>query len=122
MQAGATRYRLARVDPVALVIGAVVEEFRRTRRPAGATPMSPASLVSSRASSAIAEALGRAIWNLLENAARYSPDGRPIAVACRGRRPRPVAIRVSDQGAGIPREQPVIFEQFFRGASASASA
>ena len=72
--------------------------------------------------SADAEALGRALWNLLENAAKYSPEGSPIVVRLEEAAGH-VAIRVSDQGAGIPAaEQPRIFDQFFRGAAAQQSA
>lgn len=46
------------------------------------------------------EALGRALWNLLDNAVKYSPDSKTVWVeaACEGDQ---VAIRVRDQGVGI---------------------
>lgn len=57
-----------------------------------------------------------------ENAAKYSPDESAIVVRLEEDDGR-VAIRVSDQGAGIPAaEQPFIFDQFFRGAAATQSA
>ena len=60
------------------------------------------------------------LLNLLENAARYSPDGTPISVAMsraparRGRgSPSAIAARASP-----PAEQQRIFERFVRGAAA----
>jgi two-component system phosphate regulon sensor histidine kinase PhoR len=120
MQAGATRYHLEAVDAGAIVSG-IVEEFRR-HAAAGAHPV---SLVTADLTARIAadrEALGRAIWNLLENAAKYSPAEKPIIVRLEENEGR-VTIRVSDQGPGIPAaEQPFIFDQFYRGAAAIESA
>jgi len=59
--------------------------------------------------------LEQAIGNLLDNAARYSPPGTPILVAC-VRRADEVCISVDDQGRGISAEDlPRIFEPFFSG-------
>ena len=74
------------------------------------------------------------LLNLLENAARYSPDGAPITVEVAGT-PLPasrgegtgvpvaggsaVRITVRDRGPGIAAaEQPRIFDRFMRGAAA----
>ena len=120
MQAGATRYRLAPLD-LSPCIAAVVEEFRNDQA-AGSHAVSLTSPGQLPAVDADPEALSRAIWNLLENAAKYSPDGSPIAVRM-DVDDGAVAIRVTDQGAGIPEEeQPHIFQQFYRGAAASLSA
>ena len=64
------------------------------------------------------EALSRAFWNLLENAAKYSPAGSPIRVTAR-RQGNSVLLAVEDQGAGIPgAERKRIFQKFERGAEA----
>ncbi len=120
IQAGAARYHLARIDLVPLVSG-VVEEFR-AHHAAGAHEVSFTTALQLPPVSADVEALSRAIWNLLENAAKYSPERHPIHVAVAEDNSR-IVIRVSDEGAGIPAtEQPFIFDQFFRGAAASQSA
>jgi signal transduction histidine kinase len=63
------------------------------------------------------EALSRAVWNLLDNAVKYSPD-QPEVVAETAAAPGGVAIRVTDRGIGIPREeQGRLFQKFVRGES-----
>ena len=64
------------------------------------------------------EALGRAIWNLLDNAAKYSPP--PAAITVRAERVEGgTAIHVHDEGPGIPpADQQRIFEKFVRGSNA----
>src|SRR6185436_5773985 len=120
IQAGAARYQLTAVDP-ASIVGAVIEEFRR-HAACGTHPVMLSADASLPPVAMDVEAFGRALWNLLENAAKYSPDHQPIAVRVE-RIDRRVAVRVTDRGAGIPpSEQPHIYEQFFRGRSASESA
>ena len=61
------------------------------------------------------EALTRALWNLLENAAKYSPGGSPIRVFAQ-RGGTTVVIGVEDRGIGIPvTEQQRVFQKFVRG-------
>jgi len=67
------------------------------------------------------EALSRALWNLLDNAVKYSPHCRTIWVetACEDGQ---VAIQVRDQGLGIaPHEREQIFKKFVRAASAETA-
>jgi signal transduction histidine kinase len=64
-------------------------------------------------------AFTRALWNLLDNAAKYSPDADTIWVQLSVGGGKAV-IRVRDQGLGIdPAEQAQIFGKFVRGSSAS---
>ena len=69
-----------------------------------------------------AAALERALWNLLDNALKYSPRCKTIWVRGDVEDGR-LVISVRDQGIGIPREeQRKVFEKFVRGAAATASA
>lgn len=60
------------------------------------------------------ERLRQLIWNLIENAIRYTPPGGTINLALR-RRAGVAEILVSDTGIGIPEEHlPHIFNRFYR--------
>jgi signal transduction histidine kinase len=60
------------------------------------------------------EALSRALWNLLDNAVKYSPDDRTIEVG-QERQGQSVAITVRDHGIGIPpAERSAVFSRFHR--------
>ena len=69
-----------------------------------------------------AQALQRAIQNLLTNAAKHGGQGQWIGVQTRyvnGSLPGRVEVEVTDRGEGIPpREQAHVFEPFFRGVRA----
>jgi K+-sensing histidine kinase KdpD len=57
--------------------------------------------------------IDQVLSNLLENAARHSPDGGAIRIACRTAAGDAVEIEVSDDGEGVPVEQrESIFEPF----------
>ena len=67
------------------------------------------------------EVLKTVLWNLLENAAKYSPDCDTIWVTLSRHRGE-IALSVRDRGVGIPtREQREVFDKFVRGAGARAS-
>ena len=58
--------------------------------------------------------LHRAVFNLLENAVKYSPVGGAVHVSCR-QTDGVFRMEVTDQGPGIPAElRRPIFEPFFR--------
>ena len=58
--------------------------------------------------------LARAINNLLDNAAKYSPPGKTVEVGVKGG-----VVTVRDHGPGISEEElPRVFERFYRGAEA----
>jgi signal transduction histidine kinase len=108
------RYPFAFVpaDPAAIVTSAV--EAVRDRLPATSAvevdvePTLPPVMVD-------AEAISTALVNLLDNALKYTPDQKRIAVrACRDGDGF-VQFAVSDNGIGIPvREQRRIFRRFYR--------
>jgi two-component system, OmpR family, sensor histidine kinase MprB len=61
----------------------------------------------------VPERLGRAINNLLDNAARHSPPGSVVEVLV-----DPGGVRVRDHGRGIEAEDlPHVFDRFYRGAN-----
>ena len=62
----------------------------------------------------IPERLGRAVNNLLDNAAKYSPPGTTVEVVLRGGE-----LTVRDHGPGVPPDElPHIFDRFFRATNA----
>jgi two-component system sensor histidine kinase KdpD len=68
--------------------------------------------------------LGQVLWNLLENAAKYTPPGSPLELAAfeqKGGEDGAVTIEVRDRGPGVsPGEEERIFEKFYRGNSGHA--
>jgi signal transduction histidine kinase len=116
LDAGRRPYDLQPLD-LAPFAADVVEAFRRD----GASGC-PVALDGTPAPGATAladrPALGNALWNLLDNAVKYSPGRTPVRVAVE-RRAGEVAIAVSDEGVGIDAgERDLIFERFVRGARA----
>ncbi len=58
--------------------------------------------------------LSRAVGNLLDNARKWSPPGRPVSVECRDG-----TVVVHDHGPGIAEDDlPHIFDRFYRSAAA----
>jgi signal transduction histidine kinase len=67
------------------------------------------------------EALSRSLWNLLDNAVKYSPAGCMVRVEL-AREGNCATIRVRDRGMGIPAaEQKEIFKKFVRGSASRDS-
>ncbi|MBI4908991.1 MAG: HAMP domain-containing histidine kinase [Acidobacteria bacterium] len=114
MEAGAAQYRFETIDPAELV-QQVTDDFSREgeRHPIEVHAQADAPLV--RADRA---ALACALWNLLDNAAKYSAGSALIEVDVE-RVDNRAAIRVRDRGQGIPApEQERIFHKFVRGEAA----
>lgn len=69
-----------------------------------------------------ADALGRVLLNLVDNAARYSPAGTPITLRGLDTGAGMARLEVTDRGPGIPeKEQGRIFERFHRGPAAAGA-
>jgi signal transduction histidine kinase len=118
MEAGRYRFRLERADPGQLA-SEVVEEFKRESLAAGFVVELDAA--AGLPCSIDRESLALAVWNLIENAVKYSGECRTIRVVVERRGDR-AAISVRDGGLGIAaRERKAIFEKFVRGDSARAS-
>lgn len=114
IQAGRVAMRVGRVD-LAQLAAEVVDQL---------APRSPRhSLRSSFASTfplirGDADQLRRALFNLVQNAVKYSPEGGEVVIAGEVRtvdNQRWAVVSVIDQGVGIPAgEQERIFERFHR--------
>jgi signal transduction histidine kinase len=64
-------------------------------------------------------ACARVVRILIDNALRYAPRGKPIAISAAHVGPR-VAVRVADRGPGVPLdEREHVFERFHRGKATS---
>jgi len=116
MQSGAYTFRSDRLE-AAEWTRTVAAEFQETVRNRGyvievTAPAENACLRGDR------EALGGALWNLLDNAVKYSPDAKHIQVdvSCPNGN---VEVSVRDHGSGIAREDlGRVFAKFYRGANA----
>ncbi len=116
MESGAMVYRRQDLDVAALVTS-VVDEYQRDAGDRGyhAELKTEGDLPSIHADP---EALGRAVWNLLDNAEKYSPECTTIRVDVE-REGAGIAIRVRDRGLGIPAaEQREVLRKFVRGTAA----
>jgi two-component system sensor histidine kinase MprB len=68
-----------------------------------------------------AAGLARAVLNLLDNAAKWSPPGGRVGVRLSQTDPAHAELVVSDRGPGIPeQERRLVFERFYRSAAARA--
>lgn len=66
-----------------------------------------------------AAGLSRAVLNVLDNAAKWSPPGGRVEVRLRQVDPTHAELVVADHGPGIPvNERQLVFERFFRSTSA----
>ena len=118
MEAGAREYRFEPVD-VACLVERVAAEFQNEARAQG-FEIRTGIAANGAFLKADPEPLSRAIWNLLDNAVKYSGDSRAIELGLE-RRDGWLEVSVSDHGIGIPpEEQRQVFRKFFRGAGAQA--
>jgi signal transduction histidine kinase len=119
MQAGVREYRFELLE-TELFFRSVVEEFAQEAGERGYR-VDIAQQGHLPRVQADREALARALWNLLDNAVKYSPQNKTVwaKATCENGR---VAISVSDKGLGIaPHEQKRIFKKFVRAAGAEVA-
>jgi signal transduction histidine kinase len=120
IEAHALRYQFETID-MAAFLRALVEEFSHEASKHGFHIELDVSRPVPQAN-ADREALSCVIWNLLDNAVKYSPECHTVWVDLTEQN-RDLAIRVRDQGVGIPpEEQRRIFQKFVRGNAAKAMA
>jgi signal transduction histidine kinase len=117
-EAGAAVYHFERLE-IGEFLKSIVADFQPRVAAAGYNielngPQSPVYVQADR------EALFRAIWNLLDNAVKYSPENHTVWVEASVDRNH-VSVAVQDRGLGIPvKEQHEIFEKFVRGADSKS--
>jgi len=120
IEAGALRYEFQTID-VAELLRALVQDFSHEASKCGFR-IELKMGTSVPQANADREALSCVIWNLLDNAVKYSPESRTVWVDL-SEHNGDIAIRVRDQGLGIPKEeQRRIFGKFVRGEAARAMA
>jgi two-component system sensor histidine kinase MprB len=102
---------LSEVDEVqldAIVEEAVARAQRRRPEMTFRTELEPTIVEG------LPDRLGRAVGNLLDNAAKYSPEDGVVEVVLRGGE-----LSVRDHGPGIPADdRPHVFDRFYRGVTA----
>jgi signal transduction histidine kinase len=104
----AVERKLVDVDAV---VGAAWERARHVDN--GVHDVSLTSLAPSRVLGDRAR-LDQLVWNLIENALRYTPSGGRVELGLNSQG-GDVVLRVGDTGVGIPdQHQPRIFERFYR--------
>jgi len=116
LEAGALRYQFERLNPEEL-LDRLVAEFRQ-EADLGGRQIEVSVNGAVGAIHGDREAVSCVLWNLLDNAVKYSPAGSRIRVdlAPAGQR---VTIAVRDEGPGVePAEREKIFQKFVRGAAA----
>lgn len=117
MEAGARPYRLEYLD-VGQLVRATADEFNQETNSSKlviqyADPDNGPMVKADR------EALAQALWNLLDNAVKYSGNNPVVHIEVETG--NQVAIRIRDQGIGIPpSEKDRILRKFIRGSSAKA--
>jgi signal transduction histidine kinase len=118
MQSGAMDYRRACINTrefTARIAADFQHEVEDRGFTVAAAPGPEATVMGDR------EALSRALWNLLDNAVKYSGEARSVELSTELRGNR-VEWRVRDQGIGIPAaERRLVFQRFFRGDAARSA-
>lgn len=118
MDSGRKPYDLRPVD-VGELVTRVVSDFREDALRRGFQVRLDVNVPATLRSPIDTGSLTTALWNLLDNAIKYSPGGNAVAVVVR-QRDEQLAIAVEDNGLGVPAgEQKQIFDRFVRGRKAS---
>ncbi len=116
MESGRKPYDLRPTD-VSELASRVVEEFRHE----ASADKAAITFRNGGRVTALADvsSLSTALWNLLDNAVKYSDSPAWIDIAVGERPDGRIALSVADRGIGIPvQEREAIFERFVRGAEA----
>jgi signal transduction histidine kinase len=118
LRAGATGSILRRSARVRLDLGQIAREcveLARTRFHLGPEALEYVQHTNETMVLGDSEELKAAVWNLLDNAVKYSPAEPRIVVELDGAHNNRIAVRVTDNGMGIsPEELKRIFKRFYR--------
>src|SRR4051812_13521792 len=118
LHAGATGSILRRSARVRLDLGQIAREcveLARTRFHLGAEALEYVEHTTNAMVLGDSEELKAAVWNLLDNAVKYSQGEPRIVVELEELHNNRVAVRVTDHGVGIsPAELKRIFKRFYR--------
>jgi two-component system phosphate regulon sensor histidine kinase PhoR len=118
MEADALPFQFEPVE-ADIFVSAVVNDFRREAARRGYDVVVEGRSTAARAN-VDREALACVLWNLLDNAMKYSPASRTIWVSLEQSQGR-IAIRVRDKGVGIAdADRSRIFDKFVRGDAAAS--
>jgi signal transduction histidine kinase len=118
MERGRKPYDLQPVD-AGVLASQVVADFQKEVAPHGFTIDLDVEATAAVQLRGDASSLTSALWNLLDNAVKYSPDRHEIRVSVH-RHPGGIAISVRDDGLGVPaHERKEIFHRFVRGEKAT---
>ena len=118
LRAGATGSILRRSAKVRLDLGQIAREcveLARTRFHLGPEALQYVEHTGNAMVLGDSEELKAAVWNLLDNAVKYSQDEVKIRVELEELHDNKIAVRVTDNGVGIsPAELKRIFKRFYR--------
>jgi signal transduction histidine kinase len=118
LRAGATGSILRRGAKVRLDLGEIAREcveLARTRFHLGPEALQYVAHTPHAVVLGDGEELKAAVWNLLDNAVKYSPGEPKILVELEDMHNQRIAVRVTDNGVGIsPAELKRIFKRFYR--------
>src|SRR3954463_14769028 len=118
LRAGATGSILRRSAKVRLDLGQIAREcveLARTRFHLGPESLEYVEHTGNAVVLGDSEELKAAVWNLIDNAVKYSQDQVKIRVELEELHDNKIAVRVTDNGVGIsPAELKRIFKRFYR--------
>ena len=117
LESGATKVK-KELCPLEEVLGSALTRMEKQLKGHPVTTHIPADLPMAPLDVVLTE---HVFINLLENAAKYTPDGSPIEVSAAAS-DREVTVEVADRGPGIsPGDEKKIFEKFYRGKLAGSA-
>ncbi len=121
LQAGRTGHRRRRIDRSVIDLGAVIQDCLQTARTQMHQPLGTIRYTEKLPGEARPLVLGDhyelrvAVSNLVDNAVKYSADAPEVSVEVSAYDEKRLAVRVTDRGIGMPREQlKRVFKRFYR--------